>query len=184
MQINELRDKAYKTACEKGWYDKPKSDKHYLMMVIVELSEAIQADRNVKIADKDAFEIDINDRHDWRSEERRFIKIYEAEIKDTVEEELADACLRLLSFAGYKGIDIKLMEYVGESDGSILTESIFDAISTMFNVSAMQDIDYLIGYMLFDIFTIAKKLDIDLLWHIEQKMKYNETRPKMHGKAY
>ena len=76
------------------------------------------------------------------------------------------------------------MEYVGENDGSTFTESIFDAIATMFNVSAMQDIDYLVGYMLFDIFTIAKKLDIDLLWHIEQKMKYNETRPKMHGKAY
>ena len=56
MQINELRDKAYKTACEKGWYNKPESDEHYLMMVIVELSEAIQADREGYTANRFAYE--------------------------------------------------------------------------------------------------------------------------------
>jgi hypothetical protein len=38
--------------------------------------------------------------------------------------------------------------------------------------------------MILSIFGLAKYLDIGLLWHIEQKMKYNELREKMHGKKY
>ena len=30
----------------------------------------------------------------------------------------------------------------------------------------------------------AKSLDIDLWWHIMQKMRYNESRPIRHNKAY
>ena len=33
-------------------------------------------------------------------------------------------------------------------------------------------------------FLNADILGIDLLWHIDQKMKYNELRPAMHGKKY
>nr|DAV62739.1 MAG TPA: hypothetical protein [Caudoviricetes sp.] len=38
--------------------------------------------------------------------------------------------------------------------------------------------------MLESIFGFAKHLKIDLIWHIEQKMKYNELREKMHRKKY
>jgi hypothetical protein len=34
------------------------------------------------------------------------------------------------------------------------------------------------------IFGLAKHLDIDLLWHIEQKQRYNELRPMLNGKRY
>lgn len=27
-------------------------------------------------------------------------------------------------------------------------------------------------------------LDIDIDWHVESKMRYNSTRPKLHGKKY
>jgi len=30
----------------------------------------------------------------------------------------------------------------------------------------------------------AKFLNIDLVWHIETKMKYNENRAMLHGKSY
>lgn len=30
----------------------------------------------------------------------------------------------------------------------------------------------------------AKSINIDLDWHIDEKMKYNATRPPKHGKAY
>lgn len=35
-----------------------------------------------------------------------------------------------------------------------------------------------------EIFGLAKHLNIDLLWHIEQKMRYNELRENKHGKMY
>ena len=31
---------------------------------------------------------------------------------------------------------------------------------------------------------LAEGLDIDLEWHINEKMKYNKTREKLHGKKY
>lgn len=34
------------------------------------------------------------------------------------------------------------------------------------------------------LFDLAEGLDIDLEWHISEKMKYNSTREKLHGKAY
>ena len=47
-----------------------------------------------------------------------------------------------------------------------------------------QCLSTIINDMIFSIFALAKHLDIDLLWHIEQKMRYNELRPKLNGKKY
>lgn len=35
-----------------------------------------------------------------------------------------------------------------------------------------------------EIFAFCKSRDINIFWHIEQKMKYNERRPYKHGKKY
>lgn len=45
MNLNELRDCAYLTAKEHGWHDKELSDETYLMLIITEIAEAVQADR-------------------------------------------------------------------------------------------------------------------------------------------
>ena len=37
MNLNELRDKAYKTACEHGFHDQELSNNHFLCLVISEL---------------------------------------------------------------------------------------------------------------------------------------------------
>lgn len=34
------------------------------------------------------------------------------------------------------------------------------------------------------ILDLCGKLNIDIAWHVEQKMRYNATRPRLHGKAY
>ena len=44
IDLNKLRDHAYKTACEHGFHDKEHSDKHWLMLVISEIGEAINAE--------------------------------------------------------------------------------------------------------------------------------------------
>ena len=38
--------------------------------------------------------------------------------------------------------------------------------------------------MLLGIIGLAKYLNIDLFWHVEQKMRYNELRENKHGKKY
>ena len=51
INLNKWRDRAYKTACEHGFHDKELSNEHCLMLVITELSEAVEADRKDKYAD-------------------------------------------------------------------------------------------------------------------------------------
>lgn len=41
MNLNELRDRAYKTACKHGWHEEDLSNEHLLCLVISELMEAV-----------------------------------------------------------------------------------------------------------------------------------------------
>lgn len=52
------------------------------------------------------------------------------------------------------------------------------------DVFTFYEVDCVEGDMILSIFGLAKHLDIDLLWHIEQKQKYNELRPMSNGKKY
>jgi len=64
------------------------------------------------------------------------------------------------------------------------TETIY-AISTLpVRYDGLFDFPTAVNDMIVSIFGLAKHLEIDLFWHIEQKMKYNEFREKMHGKKY
>lgn len=72
--------------------------------------------------------------------------------------------------------DEVLEEYSHIFIGKTFTESIFNITKNL--------IDRDISYSLIKIFGLAKHLDIDLLWHIEQKMRYNELRENKHGKMY
>lgn len=49
INLNTLRDRAYKTACEHGFHDKELSNEHWLCLVISELMEAVEADRKGRL---------------------------------------------------------------------------------------------------------------------------------------
>ena len=53
MNLNELRDKAYKIACEHGFHNQELSNEHLLCFIISELMEAVEADRKGKRANVD-----------------------------------------------------------------------------------------------------------------------------------
>lgn len=61
IDLNKLRDKAYKTACEHGLHDQELSNEHCLCLVISELMKAVEADRKRKyFKGKIMFERDFN----------------------------------------------------------------------------------------------------------------------------
>ena len=64
------------------------------------------------------------------------------------------------------------------------TESIYSISTLPVRYDGIFDFPTAVNDMILSIFGLAKHLDIDLLWHIEQKMKYNELCEKMHGKKY
>ena len=194
MNLNELRDKAYKTACEHGFHDQELSNNHFLCLVISELMEAVEADRKRKyFKEKIMFERDFNLYPALVEENVRYRNAFEKHIKDTVGDELADAVIRLLDLAGLRGINLELAN--GDIDDCIedmaeackdetFTESIYSISTLPVRYDGIFDFPTAVNDMILSIFGLAKHLDIDLLWHIEQKMKYNELREKMHGKKY
>lgn len=193
MNLNELRDSAYKTACEHGFHDEELSNEHCLCLVLSELMEAVEADRKGRFAkvpvDKKGT---IFDERTFHYQNKYFAENFEAYIKDCVEDELADAVIRLLDLAGLRNIsidDFPEEAIYGASEscvGETFTESIY-AISTL-PIRYFYEYDYSfesqICHMLLSIFGLAKHMNIDLIWHVEQKMRYNELRENKHGKRY
>lgn len=193
LNLNQLRDKAYRNAVVHGWHEEDLSDEHFLCLVISELMEAVEADRKEKHANMNKF----NQKMDYflyelqlygESYDIAYREMFEDHIKDTVEDELADACIRLLDLAGLRKADL------GETNEDELrcSEGFFDWTFTesIFSIVCdITDLDFFDKYP-FDaylrasirlIMGFAVKRNIDIFWHIEQKIKYNELRPYKHG---
>lgn len=121
MGINQLAQQIHAIAKEKGFYDKPVNVAEKLMLIVTEIAEACEADRKNLYAQNPILDIyDTNLEH--------FNVRFETYIKDSFEDELADAIIRILDLCAYLNIDIQ--KFIG------------------------------------------------------LKMRYNATRPNMHGKEY
>lgn len=190
INLNELRNIAYKTACEHGFHNEELSNEHCFCLIISELMEAVEADRKGKRADRQSFKSSYEDEepHD----DVNFKYCFEKYIKDTIPDELSDAVIRLLDLAGLRGISLESAsndinsEYMDDIACMYSQLSFTEAIYSIF-IKPIVDYNYLptiVNEMIFLIFAFAKHLDIDLLWHINQKMRYNELRPKLNGKKY
>ena len=176
--LNYLRDKAYQCAVAHGWHEENLSDEHFLCLVISELMEAVEADRKGSHADIEAF-----NKYENRID---FEENFGRQIKGSVEEELADAGIRLLDLAGLRKANLSITDELTIRDVSF-TEFVYCLCAYITNPDKSHS-DWLsehISYSLSRLFSWCRYKDIDILWHIEQKMKYNELRPFMHGgKAY
>lgn len=193
MNLNELRDKAYQCAVVHGWHEENLSDEHFLCLVISELMEAVEADRKGRHADTKRFNQEMDYYiHEMKLYGENYDKAYrdtfEYYLKDSVEDELSDACIRLLDLAGLRNVDL------GEVNSDELkcsedffdwtfTESIYSIVSDMTNQGYIEihSFESHLRVSLMVVMSFCVKKNIDILWHIEQKIKYNELRPYKHG---
>lgn len=182
IDLNKLRDEAYRNAVEHGWHDEDLSNEHFLCLVISELMEAVQAERIGKHADIAKFK-------EWQGNSipfceetrvRRFQEDFEAYIKDSVEDELSDTCIRLFDFAGLRGIDLNSYKY-DYSNTTDYSRISFTESAFLISYVILNEYHATFCMILEDIFSLCRSRNIDILWHIEMKMKYNRTRPRMHG---
>ena len=102
MTIKELQDNAYKNACEKGFHDKETNLGESLMLVVSELGEALEADRYDHYAGKHPIEL-----FNSMKVDKDQVELFELFIKDTVEDELADAVIRIADLCGALDIDLE-----------------------------------------------------------------------------
>lgn len=181
-ELNALRDECYKIACEHGWHDEEHSERHFLCLVITELSEAVEADRKDRHADLKSFN---------QSVETGYVPIataFEGYIKDSVEDELADAAIRILDLAGSQDCDIgeAVTVRLKSADDYILLRAYFKASTFTEAVYTIVENLFFDGYelALLNVFNLAYVMDFDLMEHIRLKMQYNRTRERLHGKKY
>ena len=179
MNLNKLRDKAYQCAVTHGWHEENLSDEHFLCLVISELMEAVEADRKGMHANRANFEYYMKQR---KRDDGEFMYALTHGIKDSVEDERADACIRLLDLAGLRGYDLDSFDYEG-SDTEDYSEMSFT--EAMFRICVYVTDNFYRDepfILLNEIFAFCRDRNIDIFWHINQKMKYNELK---HGdKSY
>lgn len=177
MNLNELRDRAYKIACEHGFHDEEHNNEHWLMLVITELAEAVEYDRKgLYITEYVREEYMIHQLDGYKP------AIFDLYIKETVDAELADAMIRLLDLAGLKGMDL-------ESDYIFISDLGPDFISSMYHICkgltySVYSLSGRVRHAIESIVLLCQKMKIDLEWVIGEKMKYNSTRRYKHGKKY
>lgn len=182
LSLNHLRDKVYKIACEHGFHETPHSAEHCLMLVLSEISEAVEADRKGRYLDSKQY-VDSFQHTDP-------IDVYNKYIKGTVGEELADAVIRLLDFAGLRGINVEIPIDVVETlklqvqsgTSRTFTEIMFNICEAI--TAEYPDLEELIVTVISLIDVTCYAYDIDLYWYIDIKMEYNNSREYKHNKKY
>lgn len=187
--LNRYAKDFHERAVDKGFWDEPRSVGHCLMTAFGELHEAIEADRLGKWAKLDHDTIDTLQRIEGAPYAQEFLRL----VKDTVEYKIADAVIRLLDLLGYLLDGRELQSRQANSvnvvygKGGIppmLTDVLFPIVATL--CEAYNDCDTTCGilYAIKSLENLCDHLGIDMMTHIDLKLKYNETRPALHGKKY
>jgi len=103
--INKLCNEAHAAAVSKGFYERERNLPELLMLVVSELSEAMEAERNGEMVTlgrqpmaRAYAKADWNQGHAYD---------FDHEMRHTIEEEIADACIRIFDLCGYYEIDLE-----------------------------------------------------------------------------
>lgn len=187
--LNRYAKDCHNRSVAKGFWDEKHTVGHYLMLAYGELHEAIEADRLgkwVKLTPEQIEEL-------RGLEGAAFAQAFLRMVKDTVGDEIADAVIRLLDLLGYLfGVMLPPSGFVervsGEYDDreppKMLTEALMPIVAETSGLFSMSK--YMVGifYAIKSLEQLCDHLGIDLMTHIELKLKYNATRPALHGKKY
>lgn len=184
-KVQELIKRAYSIAATHGFHEVDRSNAHFMMLVVSEIGEMVEADRKSRrafVGDK----LSISD--------ETFAEWFESNVKDTLEDELADVVIRICDFLGTRHIEPLVLEETSTSDDwaklwgkDSINEQCYGLTKIITRIdedTSTDDISRLLGASLTWCFDFADFHKFDLLWHVEQKMRYNETRSIRHGKNY
>lgn len=198
-ELASLAEDSFKNADKHGFYPENTEIETALMLIITEMAEAVQADRKNRHGSIEDYESEIQMGRDIPT-------AYKNSLEGTVESEFADIAIRILSLLGWMNskkpiifnrdsfladkyevakIQCKVQNIINK--GSIakdlyrlnghFSRFVDNESCTWFVSDTLQDI-------LMRVFAIAHNHNIDLIEHIKLKMKYNESRPYLHGCLY
>lgn len=189
-ELNKLKSVIYATEVAHGFHDEKHTVDHELGMVLSEIGEAIDADRNPNAPVPTQNTIDEAMELADESDEQHvaFIAYFKDHIKGSVVEELADVAIRLLDLAGEKDIEFDDEDNLEET--SLISD---DTLPDQLFSFAMDLDELTLDYadsieftsVLLKITDIANGYTHLNLWQVVRlKMLYNVMRPRLNGKKY
>lgn len=190
----ELSQEVHSLAAIKGFWNTRHNIEHYIMLVITELSEAVEAHRSRKRAKWREFrsmslESGGPDRIIYRQIAPFSARAFETYIKDTVEDELADTVIRLgditaafkVNLKGWLPADPILYFSEYNNPDQTFPELVLCIIKELISEKPLEE---RIPAAVDGVCCLADMLGIDLENYIKMKHIYNSGRIFLHGKAY
>lgn len=187
-KVQELIKRAYSIAATHGFHEVDRSNAHFLMLVVSEIGEMVEADRKSRRVKLRGDDLDNTLRFN------DFAPTFELFVKDTLEDELADVVIRICDFLGTRHIEPLILEKTSTSDDwanlwgkNSINEQCYGLTKIITRIdedTSADDISSLLGASLTWCFDFADFHKFDLLWHVENKLRYNESRERLHGKKY
>lgn len=185
-KINELKDRAYQAACGAGWFKCENSHIHELALVMAEVGVALDVKvREEKLTQREMFEREsvtpqMNPHKHW-------VFCYENFIKDTWEDRLAAVVIRMLALAGKNDATFKEEDFAAakiekgvrraekELEKSSKPVTIPEEVSLIFQ-SLVFVLDGLesVADVLQLVLVVAGRHKMDVMWFVEQRLKYME----------
>ena len=188
-QLNVLKIEIYGNAVAHGFHDEELTVEHYLGLVLSEIGEAINADRNPNaptVTEATLEQAQLLALADQSIGHVAFVEFFKSNIKGSVIEELADVAIRILDLAGK--LEIKFDDDLEASDlvfDTTFPDRLFAFAMTLdsLDFEFTDEDDFL--ECLEEITSIAMHFTNLNLWKVVGlKMIYNNTRPMLNGKKY
>lgn len=180
-------EESYNNSKDHGFHDEgdAQSKGEMVMLIISELGECQEADRRdfrsiSKEGWNDQMGMLVNPRpNSWKV-------AFEKQVKNTVEDELADVAIRIMDYTMTWKIPITCTEFVKPSTDNFSHDLLRLAwyIQLAFEEKTELHPGKDWSYAFAAVEAFARDWGIDLDWHIKMKQVYNRTRPAKHGKAY
>ena len=194
--VKELVERSFNTSSSHGFHDEEHSDEHYMMLVVSEIGEMVEADRKNRHANLSMFHDNCNTPQAKGHEQKHWDFCFEHFVKDTFEDELSDVVIRLFDYLGtintlpfmlddgFVGMSKEFDELFGQYSTCehcyALTSLVMAIARSTNNNDKAEDV----GAVLSMAYELSKRMGFNLLEHVTLKMQYNEHREPKHGKRY
>ena len=151
-QLTNYTAEAFAIACEHGFHDTDLPDEHFKCLIVSELMEAVEADRKGNRANLESFDKLTQQGADFK-------KTFEHYIKDSVADELADACIRIFDFAGLRNIALESSMKINRRQSPTFASRVYGIVQNFFD---FRNAAISLNVTLNAIYNLAAELDIDL----------------------